>query len=43
MGSLGYYLQITTEVYPDLREKIQEAFGDIIPLNYSREESYEDD
>ncbi|MDL2302361.1 tyrosine-type recombinase/integrase [Lachnospiraceae bacterium OttesenSCG-928-D06] len=43
MDSLGYYLQITMEVHPNLREKIKEAFGDIIPLNYSKGESYEDD
>lgn len=37
MGSLGYYLQITMEVHPDLRSKIKETFGDIIPLDYSKE------
>lgn len=42
MGALGYYLQITMEVHPDLRKKIKEAFGEIIPMNYSTEEPNED-
>jgi len=37
MDALGYYLQITTDVHPDLRNKLTEAFGDIIPVHYSED------
>lgn len=43
MDSLGYYLQITMDVHPDLRNKIKEAFGDIIPLNCDMEVQDEND
>ena len=32
-----YDLQITTDVHPDLRNKLTEAFGDIIPMHYVEE------
>lgn len=34
MDALGYYLQITMDVYPDIRNKIKEAFSDIVPTSY---------
>lgn len=33
----------TMDVHPDLRNKIKEAFGDIIPLNYDMEVQDEND
>lgn len=42
LTATGYYLKLTAEAFPDLREKINRLYGDVVPDLKVRLE-YEDD